>query len=134
MISSGGTNTPTWNTQKASIDSQISEQLNSAIEQLKQSAANSGMGGANSAVVQQKIAQLQQQATTQRQQLYAEAQQRNVANAVAELTGGNQTLGSIAQMQMGQSSAAQQSAAQTAELALLLGSQKPAQPDAAPGP
>ena len=120
-IASGGTNTPIWASQKASIDSQIQQQLSAAIEQMKQSAASSGMGGNNSAVVQQKIAQLTAQATTQAQQLYMQAQQQNVSNAVAELNGGNQVLTQAAQMQLTQSQQAQQAAFQTGQLALLLG-------------
>lgn len=124
-IASGGTNTPIWQTQKTSIDTQINQELNQAIEQFKQTAASNGMGGADSAVVQQKINQLTQQAETQRQTLYAQAQQQNVTNAVNELTGGNATLGAIAQMELGQSEDAQASAAETAKLALLLGGNTP---------
>jgi hypothetical protein len=119
IIQSGGTNTPEWAGQKASIDASINQQLQQQTEALKQNAANSGQSGM---VVQQQIDSLTQTLETQRQQLYAQAQQQNVSNAVSELTGSNATLGSIANMQLGQSQQAQQQAMQTAELALLLSS------------
>ena len=58
----------------------------------------------------------------QRQALYLQAQQQNVAQAVTVLTGGNQVLDQIAQMQLNQSDQARAAASQTAELALLLAS------------
>jgi hypothetical protein len=121
IISSGGTSSPAWGQQKSSIDQNINQQLTNAIAQLRQSAVNNGMGGANSMVVQEQINNLQQQAETQRQQLYSQALSQIVSQSVLELTGGNQTLSSIAQMQLSQSDEAKQSASQTAQLALMLG-------------
>lgn len=121
ILASGGTSSPQWQTQKGAIDQSIDASLRNAIEQMVQQAQNSGQGGRDSAVVQQQINRLQQQADTQRQQLYSQALSQIVSNAVAEMSGGNATLGSIAQMQMAGSQEARQSAAQTAELALLLG-------------
>ena len=121
ILASGGTSSPLWASSKASIDQNIDAQLKNATEALMQNAANSGMGGANSAVVQQQINSMRQQAETQRQTMYNQTLQQIVSQAVSELSGGNQTLGSIAQMQMSQSAQAQQAASQTAELALLLG-------------
>ena len=124
ILASGGTSSPLWASSKASIDQNIDAQLKNATEALMQNAANSGMGGANSAVVQQQINSMRQQAETQRQTMYNQTLQQIVSQAVSELSGGNQTLGSIAQMQMSQSAQAQQAASQTAELALLLGGSK----------
>ena len=78
------------------------------------------MGGTNSALVQQKIQQIMSQANTQKQTLYAQAMQQNVTNAVSELSGGNATLASIANMQLAQSDQAKSAAGQMAEMALLL--------------
>lgn len=120
IIQSGGTATPIWAQQKASIDQSIDQQIQQQTESILQAAANSGMGDKNSGVVQQQIAQMQQNANVQRQQLYAQAQQQNVTNAVSELSGGNQTLDAIAQMQLAQSQEARQTATETARLALQL--------------
>jgi hypothetical protein len=120
ILASGGTTSPGWAGQKAAIDQQVDANLANAIEQAKQSAANSGMGGSNSAVVQQQINRLQQQAATQKQAMYTQALNSIVSSAVGELSGGNATLSSIAQMQMQQSHGAQAAAAQTAQLALML--------------
>lgn len=119
-VQSGGTNTPVWATQKASIDQAINQNLKNFIEQIKQEAANSGMG-ADSMVVQQRIKAATDQAEAQRQQQYAAAQQQNISNAVAEMSGGNATLASIANMQLGLSQQARTSAAETAALATQLG-------------
>jgi hypothetical protein len=121
ILQSGGTSSPLWASQKASIDQQINTNLQDAIAQMTQAAQNNGMGGANSGVVQQQINKLTTDAETQRQALYNQTLQQIVSNAVTELSGGNQTLGSIAQMQMSQSEQARAAASQTAELALLLG-------------
>jgi hypothetical protein len=121
VISSGGTSSPAWAQQKSSIDQQVDQNLQQAIEQATQAAATNGEGGANSGVVQQQVNQLRQQAETQRQQLYAQALQTIVSDAVTEMTGGNQTLSSIAQMQLTASQEARASAGQTASLAALLG-------------
>jgi hypothetical protein len=121
IIQSGGTSSPLWATQKASIDQQVNTNLQNAIAQMVQSAQNSGMGGRDSGVVQQQINKLTTDAETQRQALYNQVLSQIVSTAVTELNGGNQTLGSIAQMQMSQSEQARAAASQTAELALLLG-------------
>lgn len=120
VIQSGGTATPAWTQQKASIDASITQQFQQQSEQLMQAAQNSGMGGNNSAVVQQQLNTLRQNLETQRQQLYLQAQQQNVQAAVQELTGGDQILSSLAQMQLLQSAEARQVAGETAQLALLL--------------
>ena len=121
ILSSGGTSSPLWSQQKSSIDQQINQALQQQIAQMKQSAASNGMGGDNSGVVQQQIADLTSKAETQRQALYNQALQQIVTNAVSELTGGDNTLSSIANMQMQQTEQARNAASQTAELALLLG-------------
>ena len=120
VIASGGTSSPQWQQQKSSIDASVDQKLQQAIAQMQQSAGNAGMGGANSGVVQQQIARMKSEAETQRQQLYSQALNQIISSAVSMLSGGNATLGSIAQMQMGQSQQAQSAASQTAELALLL--------------
>ena len=120
VIASGGTATPVWTAQKASIDAQIDQEIKQQTEAIMQAAASSGEGNQNSGIVQQQIAQMTDNANVQRQQLYAQAQQQNVNNAVAELTGGNQTLSAIANMQLAQQEQAQQAARQTAQLALQL--------------
>jgi hypothetical protein len=120
IIQSGGTATPIWAQQKAAIDASIDQQIQQQAEALQQAAVNSGMGDKNSGVVQQQIAKMKADLEVQRQQLYFQAQQQNVSNAVAELTGSNQVLASISQMQLAQDEAARQAAAQTAELAFLL--------------
>ena len=120
ILNSGGTSSPQWTTMKASIDSQIDQQLKTAMAQMQQTAANNGQGGANSAVVQQQMAALQQQATAQKEQLYSKALSDIVSQALTEMTGGDQTLGQIAQLQLGQSNNATQTASQTANLALQL--------------
>jgi hypothetical protein len=120
VIQSGGTATPEWASQKASIDATIDNQIKQQTQALMQAAASSGEGGANSGIVQQQIAQMTQQANLQREQLYAQAQAQNVQAAVSELSGGDSTLAAIGQMQANQSEQAQQLAAQTAALALQL--------------
>lgn len=117
VISSGGTNTPLWAQQKASIDATIAQQQRLGEEGIMQAAANLGEGGKDSQIVQDKIRALRRDLETQRQNMYAQAQQQNVSNATAELTGSNQTLMAIAQMQMGEDSGAQQTANTTARLA-----------------
>ena len=122
VISTGGTGSPAWNQQKASIDASIDQQIQQQAEALQQAAANSGEGNQNSGVVQQQLATMRGQLEQQRQALYLQAQQQNVAQAVTVLTGGNQVLDQIAQMQLNQSDQARAAASQTAELALLLAS------------
>jgi 1,2-phenylacetyl-CoA epoxidase PaaB subunit len=119
VINSGGTGTPIWQTQKASIDASITQQLQHATEQLRQNAANTGQSGA---VVQQQLTQLQQQFEQQRQALYLQAQQSNVQSAISELTGGNQTLSEVAKMQLAASGEAQSSLSEAAKLAAELAS------------
>lgn len=120
IISSGGTATPIWTSQKASIDAQIDQEIQQQTQSIMQAAASNGEGNQNSGIVQQQIAQMTQNANTQRQQLYLQAQQQNVNNAVSELTGGNQTLSAIANMQLAQEEQAQAAAKQTAQLAIQL--------------
>lgn len=121
VISSGGTSSPAWQQAKSSIDQRINEYVKNTAAQIKQNAVNSGMGGENSMVVREQLNNLQQQAETQRQQLYQQELSQIVSQSVSELTGGNQTLSSIAQMQLGQSNEAKQAASQTAQLAIMLG-------------
>jgi hypothetical protein len=120
VIQSGGTASPEWATQKASIDATINQQIQQQTEAIQQAAASSGEGNQNSGIVQQQIAQMTANANVQRQQLYAQAQQQNVQNALSELSGGDQVLTQIGATQLQQSEEAQQLAAQTAEMALLL--------------
>jgi hypothetical protein len=120
VIQSGGTASPEWGTQKASIDATIDNQIKQQTESMMQAAAANGEGNQNSGIVQQQIAQMTQQANLQRQQLYAQAQQQNVNNAVQELTGSDQVLTSIGNTELQQSEEARALAGQTGELALLL--------------
>jgi hypothetical protein len=120
VIQSGGTATPEWASQKSSIDATINQQIQQQTEAIMQAAASSGEGNQNSGIVQQQIAQMTQNANVQRQQLYAQAQQQNVQAALSELSGGDATLTAIGNTQLQQSEQAQQLAAQTAELALML--------------
>lgn len=120
VVQSGGTATPEWGSQKASIDATINQQIQQQTEAIMQAAASSGEGNQNSGIVQQQIAQMTQNANVQRQNLYAQAQQQNVSNALSELSGGDQVLTSIGNTQLQQSEEAQALAAQTAEMALLL--------------
>jgi hypothetical protein len=120
VINSGGTATPEWSSQKASIDATIDQQIQQQTQAIQQAAANSGEGNANSGIVQQQIAQMQQNLNVQRQNLYAQVQQQNVQAALSELSGGDSVLTSIGNTELQQSEQAQQLAAQTGELALLL--------------
>jgi len=120
VIQSGGTATPQWSSQKATIDASINQQIQQQSEAIMQAAASSGEGNANSGIVQQQIAQMTANANVQRQQLYLQAQQQNVSAALSELSGGDQVLAGIGATQLQQSEQAQQLAAQTAELALML--------------
>jgi hypothetical protein len=122
IIQSGGTATPLWSSQKASIDATIDQQIKQQSQALQQAAINSGMGNQNSGVVQQQIAEMTRQANVQRQELYTQAQQQNVNNALSELSQGDQILAEIGAMQLQQDERAKQLAGQTAELALLLAS------------
>lgn len=119
-IQSGGTATPEWAAQKSSIDATFNQQIKQQTEAIQQAAASSGEGTQNSGIVQQQIAQMTANVNTQRQQAYAQAQQQNVSAALSELSGGDATLTAIGNTQLQQSEQAQQLAAQTAEMALLL--------------
>src|SRR6202034_565189 len=70
-IQSGGTATPEWSSQKASIDATINQQIQQQTQAIMQAAASSGEGGKNSGIVQQQIAQMTQNANVQRQNLYS---------------------------------------------------------------
>ena len=122
IIQSGGTATPEWTSQKASIDATINQQIQQQTEAILQAAASSGEGNANSGIVQQQVQTMTANLNVQRQQLYLQAQQQNVSAALSELSGGDQVLTSIGATQLQQSEEAQALAAQTAELALMLGS------------
>ena len=122
IIQSGGTATLEWTSQKATIDATIDQQIKQQTEAILQAAASSGEGNANSGIVQQQVQQMTANLNVQRQQLYLQAQQQNVSAALSELSGGDQVLTSIGATQLQQSEEAQALAAQTAELALMLGS------------
>ena len=115
-IASGGTSAPQWQAQKAAIDSSIQQQLDAQTRALQQSMANAGEGGANSAVVQQQLNNLKSNLENQRNQLYLQAQGQNVQQAITQLTGDNQVLTGVGNMQWQQSQAAQQQALNTAKL------------------
>ena len=117
VIAGGGTAAPQWTSQKSGIDSYIDQLSSQQTAALKQAQANKGEQGM---VTTQQLNSLQQQMEYQRQQLYAQAQAANVSQAVQELTNTNTALSSVAQMQLDQSKAAQQSAQQTAQLTLML--------------
>lgn len=119
VITGGGTASPNWAGQKSSIDASIAQELQDQSAALQQNAANTGQSGM---VVQQQLNKLKQTLETQRQVLYEQAQRDNVNTAIAELTGSNQALMGISQLQMQQDQAAQQASSQLAELALLLAS------------
>lgn len=108
VIQTGGMGTPLWTTQKAAIDAQINQEIAQASRAIQQNAQASGMGGANSTAVQQQIASMTSQFETRRQAMYQQVLQNNVSNAVSELSGANQTLMSIAQLQMQENQYAQQ--------------------------
>lgn len=121
IIQSGGTSSPQWAVDKASIDASINQQMQAAQAQLEQTAATNGMGGKNSMVVQQQLQKMGSDMEAKRQELYAQALQQITTQAVTMLSGGNQTLGGIAQMQLQQDSEAQSAVSNMAEMALLLG-------------
>lgn len=121
-INSGGMGSPAWAVQKSAIDSQYDLMLRQETEAIKQNAANSGMGMAgNSMVVQQQINAAQERNMGARQEAYQRALSENLTAAVAQLSGGNSVLTSIAQMQLSQSRDAQATAAEVAKLAAQLG-------------
>lgn len=119
VITGGGTASPNWAGQKSSIDASVAQELQDQSAALQQNAANTGQSGM---VVQQQLNKLKQTLETQRQVLYEQAQRDNVNTAIAELTGSNQALMGISELQMRQDAAAQQASSQLAELALLLAS------------
>lgn len=119
VIQSGGTASPAWATQKASIDATIDQQIREQAAAIIQNAQNSGVG-ADSQVTIQQVNKLKDQLETQRQQLYAQAQQQNVQAAVATLTGSNQALASVASTQLAEDARARQAAGNTAQTALML--------------
>lgn len=121
IVQSGGTSSPQWAVDKSSIDASINEQMQAAQAQLEQTAATNGMGGKNSMVVQQQLQKMSSDMEAKRQELYAQALQQITSQAVTMLSGGNQTLGGIANMQLQQESDAQAAVSQMAEMALLLG-------------
>jgi len=118
-IQSGGTASPAWTSQKASIDATIDEQIKQQIAAMTQQAINSGQG-ADSQVTQQQINKIKNQLETQRQTLYAQAQAQNVQAALQQLGISDQALSSVANQQFQSSNQAKQSAAQTAQTALML--------------
>lgn len=108
IIQTGGMGSPIWSTQKAAIDAQVDQEIKNMTSAILQTSINSGMGGSNSAAAQEQIATLTDKMNAQRQTLYDQALQMNVNNAVSELTGANQTLMAVAQLQMEQDQWAQQ--------------------------
>lgn len=108
VIQTGGMGSPIWTAQKSAIDAQIDQQIQNMTAAIQQSAANSGMGGSNSGIVQEQIASMTAQLNTERVKLYDQALQQNVNNAIAELTGANQTLMSVANLQLQEDQYAQQ--------------------------
>lgn len=129
-IQSGGTSSPAWATQKASIDATIDQQIQQQTEAMVQQAVNSGQG-ADSQVVQQQVNKLKNDLETQRQTLYAQAQQQNVTAALSELGISDQALSSIASTQFSQDNQAKSAAASTAQNALILQALSKQQPAAA---
>jgi hypothetical protein len=119
VISSGGTATPAWATQKDSIDADIDQQIKDQTQAIIQQAVNAGQG-ADSMVVKQQVNQLKEKLEAQRQTLYAQQQQKNVQAALSELGISNQALSSVSANQFNNSQQAKQQAAQTASTALLL--------------
>jgi hypothetical protein len=119
VVNSGGSTGPAWNTQKAAIDSAIDRQIAEKRQQILQQAQNSGMG-VDSLVTVQQIQKMQEQMEGLRQQQYMQAQQQNVQAALSEMGMSNQALSGVAGQQFATSKEAQTSAAQTAQLALML--------------
>lgn len=119
VVNSGGSSGPAWNTQKAAIDSAIDRQIAEKKQQILQQAQNSGMG-VDSLVTIQQIQKMTEQMEGMRQQQYMQAQQQNVQAALSEMGMSNAALGQVASQQFAGSKEAQTSAAQTAQLALML--------------
>jgi len=120
-IATGGRGSPLWAAQKSAIDASIDQQIENASAAMQQTMANAGMGDPkNSGIAQEQLQEIKSQLETQRQMLYDQALQQIVNNAVSELTGANQTLLSVAQMQMNSDRFALQLAATGAQLAARL--------------
>lgn len=119
VIQSGGTSSPAFATQKASIDSSIDQQIKEQSQAILQQAQNSGQG-ADSQVTIQQINKLKTQLETQRQALYAQAAQQNVQAALQSLGISDQALAQVANAQFAGSNQAKSSAAETAKMALML--------------
>ena len=133
VIQSGGTSSPAWATQKASIDANIDQAIQEQTQAMVQQAINSGQG-ADSQVVQQQVNKLKNQLETQRQTMYAQAQQQNVQAAISQLGISDQALAQVANAQFKGSEEAKSAASQTASNALMLQAlSKQQQPAAAPG-
>lgn len=130
MISSGGMAGQLWQNQKGAIDAQIDQQIADFSRALQQQGVNSGMGGQNSEVIQRQIAEMKSRLNVQRESMYVQAAQQNVNNAVAELTGGNQTLMGIANLQFQEDQAAQQIAK---DIGLVTGNLASLWPSGTPG-
>lgn len=133
-IASGGTNTPAWTQQKSSIDASVDQQIKDQVRQVAQNAANTGQGtfdidnwakggapkpGDSLAAIQQANS-IKDKLEAQRQQLYLQAQQQNVSDALKNLGISDTALAQVADSQFSASKDAQQTAAQTASLVLML--------------
>lgn len=119
VIQSGGTASPAWTQQKASIDATVDQQIQQQTQAILQQAQNSGQG-ADSQVTIQQINKLKTQLETQRQALYAQAQGQNVQAALQQLGISDQALSGVAAAQYKASQDARNSAGQTAQMALML--------------
>lgn len=119
VIQSGGTGSPAWQSQKASIDATIDQQIQEQTQAIMQNAVNSGQGPDSQVTVQQ-VNKLKTQLETQRQTLYAQAQGQNVQAALSSLGIQDQALSQVANAQFAGSNEAKASAAATAQNALML--------------
>lgn len=119
VIQSGGTSSPAFATQKASIDATIDQQIKEQSEAMLQQAVNSGQG-ADSQLTLQQINKLKTQLETQRQTLYAQAAQQNVSAALQQLGISDQALAQVANAQFASDNQAKTSASETAKMALML--------------
>ena len=119
VIQSGGQSSPAWTQQKAGIDAGIDQQIQQQTQAILQQAQNSGQG-ADSQVTIQQINKLKTQLETQRQNLYAQAQGQNVQAALQQLGISDQALSGVAAAQYRASQDARSSAANTAQMALML--------------
>lgn len=119
VVNAGGASGPAWQQQKTAIDSQIDRQIAEKKQQILQQAQSSGMG-VDSLVTIQQIQKMTEQMEGLRQQQYMQAQAQNVQVALSELGMSNQALSTVAGQQFAGSKEAQSSAAQTAQLALMM--------------